>query len=256
MFISHILLLVTGMHADPNYQYVIAEGGLNLRESPDQNSKILLKIPDSHKVEILNEEDSLPITEINYIPGKWIRIKYQEYSGYVFNSFLLPIKPPRVNFSNLSVYLSNNLNKISTNKYLSRIGSHYDEKEKIYFDKIIFSNQIIFTSGYNGGEGLIECIEGNYFSTVNYYQIARRYWKFRKLNTLFPFGSLYNEIKYSITKNNVRLDKISHFLYVENKKERKIEGISIWPKDIEESPYYWFTLINEPINMLCINNSV
>ncbi len=69
-----------------NTLYVNASKGLNLRMEPKPNGKVLTIIPNGEKVlvvEVKNEK----IT-INNISGSWVKIKWNNLNGWVFNGFL------------------------------------------------------------------------------------------------------------------------------------------------------------------------
>lgn len=53
--------------------YVYAQSGLNLRDKPSFNSKIILTIPYGDKVQILGKEG---LQEYEGITGNWCKIKY------------------------------------------------------------------------------------------------------------------------------------------------------------------------------------
>ena len=81
---------------------VIATGGLNLRENPTLDGKVLATIPYLEKVAVLDEAVSQTDTVgiVNYgdsesnfyqdhVVGEWVKVKHQNYEGYVFNAYLM-----------------------------------------------------------------------------------------------------------------------------------------------------------------------
>lgn len=68
--------------------YVIATSGLNLREEPNSNSSVMIKIGYGEMVVRLG--DSKIQESIEEIHGNWLKVKYKDYVGYVFDPFLLP----------------------------------------------------------------------------------------------------------------------------------------------------------------------
>lgn len=69
---------------------VIADGGLHLREKPDQASKSILLIPNHSIVTFLNETGEKK--EINGYAAKWNQISYGDKTGYVYGAFISPVK--------------------------------------------------------------------------------------------------------------------------------------------------------------------
>lgn len=69
-----------------NTLYVNAVKGLNLRMEPKPNGKILAIIPNGEKVLVV-EVKNKKVT-INNISGSWVKIKWKNLNGWVFNGFL------------------------------------------------------------------------------------------------------------------------------------------------------------------------
>jgi hypothetical protein len=91
------ILLFVGQYCLAQNQYIVlAERGLNVRESPDRNSKILAYLPygkvvNSSVYGYHFDESSLPpgvCDTIDSIIGNWIDVQYDNISGYAFSPFL------------------------------------------------------------------------------------------------------------------------------------------------------------------------
>ncbi|MCC7246620.1 MAG: SH3 domain-containing protein [Saprospiraceae bacterium] len=77
---------------------VIANGGLNLREKPSKNAKILANIPFGDSVQYVSNKswkiDSVVIPSLDYTPhkrkimGHWVKVKYHGQTGYALDIFL------------------------------------------------------------------------------------------------------------------------------------------------------------------------
>lgn len=81
-----IIFLSTNVCAIDNTKYATAKNGLRMRESPNINSKIILKISHNEKVQII-EQKSDPVIFDN-ISGNWTKVKYNNTVGWVFGGFL------------------------------------------------------------------------------------------------------------------------------------------------------------------------
>ena len=66
-----------------------ANGGLRLRAEPNLEAKRLGLIPDGTLVKKLGEHGE--VIEIAGKKGKWIKIQWDELSGYAFGAFLVPV---------------------------------------------------------------------------------------------------------------------------------------------------------------------
>ncbi len=67
-------------------KFVISFLGLRLRENPTLNGNIISFLPYGTEVEVIDE--SKDIFTINYLRGKWVKIKWKNYNGYVFDGYL------------------------------------------------------------------------------------------------------------------------------------------------------------------------
>ncbi|MEK7447349.1 MAG: SH3 domain-containing protein [Patescibacteria group bacterium] len=61
--------------------YVTADGGLNMRENPDKNAKVLILIPNGTKLTVLEEKDG------------WYKVEYNGQTGWVSKDFVTEQKP-------------------------------------------------------------------------------------------------------------------------------------------------------------------
>ncbi len=84
MFI--FLFITTDVYSINNVKYVNAQSGLRLRENPDIESKIILIIPFSGQVVVIEEKKE--IVNFENINGKWTKVKYKNIEGWVFGGFL------------------------------------------------------------------------------------------------------------------------------------------------------------------------
>ncbi|HYH16799.1 MAG TPA: SH3 domain-containing protein [Flavisolibacter sp.] len=94
---------------NPSFQYVAAKSGLIIREQAMQTAKVMGKIPYGEKINLIDDDDSRPIT-IDGFNGKWVKVTYNNVTGYIANCFLLPLPPPAPGIARLEAYLD----KIST----------------------------------------------------------------------------------------------------------------------------------------------
>lgn len=88
---------ITDVHSSNNY--VIANGGLNLRSKPSTQSKVKATIPFGSTVKYLSTEsfntDSVlirysPKKEAVAITGNWVAVEYNKTQGYVLDIYLAP----------------------------------------------------------------------------------------------------------------------------------------------------------------------
>jgi uncharacterized protein YgiM (DUF1202 family) len=94
------------LSAQDSIQYVAAKTGLNIREKPDVNAKVLDKIPYATKIILpkTGEETKKIVTE--GMTGYWKKITYNNKTGYIIDSYLLPFAPPKAGLKTLKEYLA------------------------------------------------------------------------------------------------------------------------------------------------------
>ena len=76
--------------------YVAAKSGLSIREKPEIGAKVLDKIPYGTKITLIEygEEKKSIVTE--GITGFWGKVKYNNKTGYIVDSYLFPWAPPKL----------------------------------------------------------------------------------------------------------------------------------------------------------------
>lgn len=77
-------------------QYVAARTGLSIREQPDAAAKVLDKIPYGTKITIIQSDEELKSIVTEGMVGYWQKVKYNNKTGYILDSYLLPWAPPKL----------------------------------------------------------------------------------------------------------------------------------------------------------------
>jgi hypothetical protein len=105
-FIAVIFFLFVA-HATTHAQqvwYVAAKTGLSIRERPDAAGKVLDKIPYGTRVTVTY--DSLKVIAVEGFVGSWARVNYNGKSGYIVNSYLIPLPPPKATVKTMKEYFA------------------------------------------------------------------------------------------------------------------------------------------------------
>jgi hypothetical protein len=76
--------------------YVAAKSGLSVREKPDAAAKVLDKIPYGTKITLIPDTVELKSLVTEGIPGYWQKVKYNNKTGYILDSYLFPWPPPKL----------------------------------------------------------------------------------------------------------------------------------------------------------------
>lgn len=96
LFVTFLFLsLQLSAQLFPGTFYVAAKTGLSIREKPEPGAKVLDKIPYGTKIALLEfgEEKNSITTE--GILGYWQKVKYNNKTGYIIDSYLFPWAPPK-----------------------------------------------------------------------------------------------------------------------------------------------------------------
>jgi len=99
-------LLSITLAAQDNIQYVAAKAGLNIRETPDINAKVLDKIPYAAKISLPDTTQEAKKIVTEGMTGYWKKITYNNKTGYIIDSYLLPFAPPKAGLKTLKDYLA------------------------------------------------------------------------------------------------------------------------------------------------------
>lgn len=96
-FLLPLLVLSMGIAAQQaGVMYVAAKSGLSIREKPDPSSKVLDKIPYGTKITLISDTLELKNLTTEGIVGYWQKVKYNNKTGYILDSYLFPWPPPKL----------------------------------------------------------------------------------------------------------------------------------------------------------------
>ena len=93
------LLLVLSFAATAQHSgsmYVAAKTGLSIREKPDAGAKVLDKIPYGTKITLIQSEEEMKSIVTEGVLGYWQKVKYNNKTGYIIDSYLFPWAPPKL----------------------------------------------------------------------------------------------------------------------------------------------------------------
>ena len=95
------------LHSQNDPLYVAAKTGLSIREKPDPASKVLDKIPYGTKLNLIDEDGGWTTIITEELTGYWRKVKYNNKTGYIVDSYLLPWPPPKLaTVKDMKQYLS------------------------------------------------------------------------------------------------------------------------------------------------------
>lgn len=86
--------------------YVAVKTGLNMREKPDAAAKVLDKIPYGTRVSLLEGNGETISLKTEGLLGHWRKVSYNNKTGYILDSYLLPSPPPKATIQTMQDYLA------------------------------------------------------------------------------------------------------------------------------------------------------
>jgi hypothetical protein len=96
-FLLPLLIVSLGIAAQQSgTMYVAAKSGLSIREKPDAAAKVLDKIPYGTKITLIPDTIELKSLVTEGITGYWQKVKYNNKTGYILDSYLFPWPPPKL----------------------------------------------------------------------------------------------------------------------------------------------------------------
>ncbi len=97
IFFFPLLIFSLGVMAQQSgSMYVAAKTGLSIREKPDAGAKVLDKIPYGTKITLIRVDEELKSITTEGVLGYWQKVKYNNKTGYILDSYLFPWPPPKL----------------------------------------------------------------------------------------------------------------------------------------------------------------
>src|SRR5689334_5003644 len=101
-----LLICSHAVKAQDSIFYVAAKTGLNMRATPQQGAALVGKIPYGEKIIVdQTHHDTDPVNTEGFT-GYWRKVVYNNKTGYIIDSYLLPLPPPKSGISKMQDYLS------------------------------------------------------------------------------------------------------------------------------------------------------
>ncbi|MEP6700918.1 MAG: SH3 domain-containing protein [Bacteroidota bacterium] len=105
-FLLSLVLASIGLAAQTGPFYVAAKTGLSIRDKADVNGKVLDKIPYGTKITLLDNNEELNTIRTEGLLGYWRKVKYNNKTGYIIDSYLFPSAPPKASVKDMRGYLA------------------------------------------------------------------------------------------------------------------------------------------------------
>ncbi|GBF44651.1 hypothetical protein LPTSP2_39550 [Leptospira ellinghausenii] len=251
------------------YGYIVASGGLNVRELPNLHSKIIYNIEYGEKIYWSKESKLEKPIIISGISGNWVSVKFNKKVGYVFDGYLVPIIPPEEDSNDIEDYLNSNFKIISTRfepefliKDEDNLESNSKNEKKFSKRRIIeYENKLTFFTLDEHRENGMRCLQSTKLSLQELYLISTKFFPFSTMNindsivSNLVSGKPITELKIpfesiSEKKYTILINKISLNYYLNGKPSNKsLDGNFIYTD--YDSPLNSLGIFSKPKPTIC-----
>lgn len=154
--------------------FVLAPSGLRLRKAPEQSSSVLATVPYGASVTALSPPDGDRF-EVDGIEGIWLKVKFKNQEGYLFDGYLSQLPAPAENCNSLLEYAEMNFKKAAGPISLTEKIEYYEINDTVWFYTYKhFSITVKMDYGYESYQDIIHL---NGVSVVEAWLITRQCYK-------------------------------------------------------------------------------
>jgi Bacterial SH3 domain len=120
--------------------YAAAKAGLSMREQPNTSAKILEKIAYGEKlVTVADNEQPVAIATEGFA-GYWWKVKYNNKTGYIVNSYVLPVPPPKATTKTIPDYFAQVSTKAGSPLVIKNSDAAINEMGEATLTKQLYKN--------------------------------------------------------------------------------------------------------------------
>lgn len=154
-----LLLVVLFFYSNSFSQYTYyaaAKAGLSMREQPNTSSKVLEKIAYGEKLLTVADNDPQVDIATEGFNGYWWKVKYNNKTGYVVSSYVLPLAPPKAGIKTLQDYFAQVSVKSGSPLVIKRSDAALNEMGEASLTKQLYKNGMEWhkAQGYEFGSEL------------------------------------------------------------------------------------------------------
>ena len=106
VILSAVLMLGMNIVFSQDVLYASLKRGLGLRDQPSSNGKVLEMIPYGQMINVLPDGSKKISISLEGFSGVWQKVNYNNTTGYVVSSYLLPSPPPGESVKTFADYLA------------------------------------------------------------------------------------------------------------------------------------------------------
>lgn len=126
VFFCLFFLLCSQLINSQTVLYAAARNGLSIRQDPSSTSAVLDKLPYGQKIEVPAETPNENPVSTEGFRGNWVKVTYNGKTGFIVNSYLLPLPPPKAGTKDLREYLSQ-VGAVNSKPMVLKYGKNNDD---------------------------------------------------------------------------------------------------------------------------------
>jgi len=101
-----LILIISFSASAQQSMYVAIKTGLSIRDKADVNGKVIDKIPYGTKITLLDNNEEMISIRTEGMFGYWRKVKYNNKTGYIIDSYLFPSPPPKATVKSMVDYFA------------------------------------------------------------------------------------------------------------------------------------------------------
>lgn len=136
--------------------YAAAKAGLSMREQPNTSAKVLEKIAYGEKLITVADNDPVVAIATEGFNGFWWKVKYNNKTGYIVNSYVLSTPPPKAGVKTFNDYFSQVSTKAGSPLLIKKSEAALNEMGESTITKQLYKNGMEWQEekGYENGSNL------------------------------------------------------------------------------------------------------
>lgn len=156
IIVSVTALLLSYVSFSQFTYYAAAKAGLSMREQPNTGAKVLEKITYGEKLVTIADENQPVAIATEGFNGFWWKVKYNNKTGYVVSSYVLPLPPPKAGVKTLNDYFLQVSTKAGSPLLIKKSEAALNEMGESTITKQLFKNGMEWQEekGYENGSSL------------------------------------------------------------------------------------------------------
>jgi uncharacterized protein YgiM (DUF1202 family) len=106
IFLLTLIFVALESSAQNESWYVAIKTGLNIRDKAELAGKVIDRIPYGTKITLADNNEEMHTIRTEGMLGYWRKVQYNGKTGYIIDSYLFPVAPPKSTVKTLKEYMA------------------------------------------------------------------------------------------------------------------------------------------------------